>query len=84
VADLPLKSGKLVVLVAWLFLCCCRIFWLSPLCSNRQTASRLAIKVYDSKKHLWAFPHPQPLKKVDQTFKFGTDSPLLFKGLLPD
>ncbi|WP_443717553.1 hypothetical protein [Ruminococcus sp.] len=26
-ADLPLKSGKLAVLIAWLFLCCYRNFY---------------------------------------------------------
>ena len=71
--NLPLKSGKLVVLVAWLFICCYRI-WLSPLCSIHQTASRLAIKMCNSLKHLWALPKPTTFEKVDQTFNFGTES----------
>ena len=57
-ADLPLKSGKLVVLVAWLFLCCCRIFRISPLCSIRQTASCLAIKICNNIKFCGRCPHP--------------------------
>jgi len=48
--------------------------WLSPLCSSRQTASRLAIKICDSIKYLWALPTPTTFEKVDQTFYFGTES----------
>jgi len=64
VAILPLKSGKIVVAVAWLFLYCCHIFRLSPLCSSRQTASRLAIKIRNKLKFCGRCPHPQPLKRL--------------------
>ena len=48
--------------------------WLSPLCSIRQTASRLAIKICDKLKFLWALPTPTTFEKVDQTFIFGTET----------
>ena len=67
--NLPLKSGKLVVLVAWLFLLCFRFKRLSPLCS-----SRLPIKIYNSIKYLWSLPTPTTFEKVDQTFNFGSES----------
>jgi hypothetical protein len=47
---------------------------LSPLCSNRQTASRLTIIICNSIKHLWALPKPATFEKVDQTFIFGTEN----------
>ena len=41
---------------------------LSPLRSNRQTASCLAIVDCISGKYLWALPTPTTFEKVDQTF----------------
>jgi len=71
VADLPLKSGKLAVLIAWLFLCCCRIFRISPLCSIRQTASCLAVKICNNIKFCGRCPHPQPLKMLTRFLTLG-------------
>lgn len=60
-ADLPLKSGKLVVLVAWLFLCCCRIFRISPLC------------LIAKQQAVWLLK----FENVDQIFNLGTESLVL-------
>ena len=48
--------------------------WLSPLCSIRQTASCLAIRICNNIKYLWALPTPTTFEKVDQTFIFGTET----------
>ena len=72
--DLPLKSGKLVVLVACFF---------SLLLSH--LAFAIVFKPPNSKlfgyrqiaingKYLWALPTPTTFEKVDQTFIFGTET----------
>jgi len=56
-----------------LFLLLSQILRLSPLCSSRQTANRLAIVRLRKRKFLWALPTPTTFEKVDQTFIFGTE-----------
>ena len=71
VANLPLKSGKLVVLVAWLSFVAVA-FGLRR--SSCQTAAVWLSKIWDNRKYLWALPTPTTFEKVDQTFIFGTET----------
>jgi hypothetical protein len=57
-----------------IFLFCYRNLMAFAVISNRQTAGRLAIKICDSIKHMWALPTPTTFEKVDQTFNFGTEN----------
>jgi len=74
VANLPLKSGKLVVIVAWIFFIAVA-FGVCPLCRGRPSGRPFGCqKICDRLKFLWALPTPTTFKKVDQTFNFGTES----------
>ena len=72
--NLPLKSGKLVVLVAWLFYYAFVLKGSRRCVQAAKRPGRLPIKIYNSIKYLWALPTPTTFEKVDQTFNFGSES----------
>jgi hypothetical protein len=74
VANLPLKSDKLVVIVAWIFFIAVAFLGFRHCVQQPNGKPFGCQKICDRLKFLWALPTPTTFKKVDQTFNFGTES----------